>query len=101
MTLTKAQRHKIYKECLKSFKEEPDYLCVLIKYYFRLLINKMVWLDEEEVVSIFTEFGKRRPKGKTIIWWRLDPKSTKGKKLRQRILNACIRETTPKKRKPK
>lgn len=100
MKLTRSQRHKIYQEVKKSFLDEPEYLCILLKHWYRETLEKRKWLDNTEVKSLFPEFAIQEPKTSDgYIWFRALPHTKRGQLIRLKILNHCIRETKPKKAK--
>ena len=94
MKLTKRERHKHYKLALESIKNDTQtFACCALQYSFK---TPEWWygLDRpEKVSSIFTEFGKKKPKNRSFVWW---PDNKEGKNKRIKALEECIEETKPK-----
>lgn len=97
-TMRKPDRLKIYKSALKKFRDEPSFLCVLLKDHYRSFIGDDTWLDDFKVVTMFPEFGSFMPRRSNFgePWWRHHPTSDKGKSIRIRTLKKCIIKSTPK-----
>jgi len=101
MKLTKRQRHSYYKKALLSVRLVPN-SSDKVGYYDRFIcisLKKTVFgfgITTNTVPDLFPEFKKWKEKRKyftTNAWWNPNNKS-----IRVRVLNQCIKETSPKKK---
>lgn len=86
--MTKAQRHKIYKETLKKIKEDVQ-ACICL--------TMDLGCPNREYEIRYPEFGKQKPNNKTwgMVWFK---ENKAGQQKRIAILKKCIKETAPKKK---
>lgn len=91
MKLTKAQRHKYYKEALKQLSPDEG-ICCILSYVVLGCSNHIT------IVKYFPELIKFKPPNTMnyVYWFGWPDMDTYEE--RKKVLRQCIRETSPKKR---
>lgn len=100
MKLTKAQRHKVYKEAkrihIDSEGKRPHFfLCCAIRSAMCILFDESP--NDVEILNWFPEFASKKPvitDSFSTAWWKRNEHES-----RIKAINKCIRETAPKRRK--
>jgi len=94
---TKAQRHQIYKDAILYLtNKNRQSLGICSAIYRALSDDKAKFWDSYEHMSYFPEVLRRKPENITnMTYWWVVPNI----KIRIKVLEECIEETTPKTRK--